>query len=573
MELRLPLFGIVRLSSLALVATLLIALAGLFAVDRALSEHERIEAELQAVETAAAIEGFLAVHAEALQSVRLLFIAGRGEVPPEDFRSLMGPMLEYAGGFQRVWVTDSTGQIRHEYLLGGNAVALPPEVRLDTIRVLDIAGLARRARATRRTQITSGGELLTGEHGFLLFEPLFVDDRFLGYAGGSIAAESLLGTVLRRTDARLHDFIVLAGEDTVAIQRWEGVRAFARSASASVIVPGGQEWTVLVTRTVAGPWLRLTVWAVGTLTLSALFVSLLHERRQGRRVAERTTELERLSSELLRANRAKSEFLANVSHELRTPLNAIVGFVDLLRDGVYGDLSPRQTAPVERIASSAAHLRALVDQVLDIAKMAAGRLEVEREAVELRPFIHDIATEVEALVTERGLTLSVAVGGELPRVYTDRTHLRQILINLVGNAVKFTERGGISIRAHLVTRAEDLHRSITSPMPPPSVEHPWIAIRVADSGIGIDPSDQGRIFEEFEQVNAGPRSDSVERGTGLGLPISRRLARLIGGDVTVESALGRGSTFTVWLPRGGRESEVAVRVPGLEGRSAAVGGV
>ncbi len=573
MELRLPLFGVIRLSSLALVATLLIALAGLFAVDRALSEHERVEAELQAVETAAAIEGFLAVHAEALQSVRLLFIAGRGEVPPEDFRSLMGPMLEYAAGFQRVWVTDSNGRVRHEYLLGVDGAALPPDVLLDTLRVYDIAVLTRDARTTRRTQVSTRGDLLPGEHGFLLLEPLFLDDRFLGYAGGSIAAGSLLGTVLRRHDARLHDFMVVAGEDTIAIQRWEGVRAFARSASATVTVPGSQQWTVLVTRTVAGPWLRLTVWAVGTLTLGALFVSLLHERRQGRRVEERTAELERLSSELLRANRAKSEFLASVSHELRTPLNAIVGFVELLRDGVYGDLSERQTAPVERIASSAAHLRALVDQVLDIAKMAAGRLEVEREAVELRPFVHDVATEVESLVTERGLTLSVTVGGELPRVYTDRTHLRQILINLLGNAAKFTERGGIFIRAHLVTRAEELPQLIAAPTPPPSVEHPWFAIQVVDSGVGIAPADQERIFGEFEQVNAGPRTDSMQRGTGLGLPISRRLARLLGGAVTVTSVLGRGSTFTVWLPMGDPGLEAGVKAPGLESRGTGVGAV
>src|SRR4029077_13090742 len=138
-----------------------------------------------------------------------------------------------------------------------------------------------------------------------------------------------------------------------------------------------------------------TLWTLGLAAVLVLGGGVLRERRQALRVAERSAELERLSSELLRANRMKSEFLANVSHELRTPLNAIVGFVDLLRDGVYGDLSPRQAPPVERIAASATHLRHLVDQVLDLAKMTAGRMEVHTESIDLRPFVLDAATEVE----------------------------------------------------------------------------------------------------------------------------------------------------------------------------------
>jgi signal transduction histidine kinase len=273
-------------------------------------------------------------------------------------------------------------------------------------------------------------------------------------------------------------------------------------------------------------------------------------------VAERSSELERLSSELLRANRMKSEFLANVSHELRTPLNAIVGFVDLLRDGVYGDLSPRQAPPVERIAASATHLRHLVDQVLDIAKIAAGRLEVHAETILLRPFVLNVVSELEPLITERGLNLSIAIAASLPRVRTDPTHLRQILVNLIGNAIKYTPAGGIAVRARItglpaatgtgarLTPAEDpalLGRS-------PDRRKTWIALQVIDSGIGISPSDQERIFDEFEQVNAGSRTDSMERGTGLGLAISRRLARLLGGEIAVESQAGKGSTFTIWLP-------------------------
>ena len=300
--------------------------------------------------------------------------------------------------------------------------------------------------------------------------------------------------------------------------------------------------------------MEILLLAVGLITLGVLVGALVRERQQGLRLAERTAELERLSSELLRANRSKSEFLANVSHELRTPLNAIVGFVDLLRDGVYGELTPRQVGPVERVASSANHLRHLVDQVLDIAKMAAGRLEVHTEPIELRPFVLEVVSEVEALVTERNLNLSIAVGVTLPRIRTDPTHLRQILVNLLGNAVKYTPSGGIAVRGKLLSNSGETQagprmmaeggRSGASSF----VAVGWIALQVADTGIGIAAADLDRIFEEFEQVNAGPRGDSMRRGTGLGLAISRRLARLLGGDILVESELGKGSTFTVWLP-------------------------
>ena len=292
-------------------------------------------------------------------------------------------------------------------------------------------------------------------------------------------------------------------------------------------------------------WTGLVGWIFSLATVLGLALVLRHERRQARSLVERSKELERLSSELLRVNRMKSEFLANVSHELRTPLNAIVGFVDLLREGVYGELAPRQVKPVERIEASANHLRHLVDQVLDLAKMAAGRLEIHTETIDLRPFVLDVASEIESLVSEKGLSLSLVMGAALPRIRTDPTHLRQILVNLLGNAVKYTNEGGIVIRTRLVDSLPD-SGSASDRNGIPST--PWIGIQVIDTGIGIDPANQSRIFEEFEQIDAGPRGNSAERGTGLGLAISRRLAALIGGMVELESELGKGSTFTLWLP-------------------------
>jgi signal transduction histidine kinase len=248
----------------------------------------------------------------------------------------------------------------------------------------------------------------------------------------------------------------------------------------------------------------------------------------------------------------KSEFLANVSHELRTPLTAIVGFVEMLRDGVYGELAPRQIGPVDRIAASATHLRQLVDQILDIARIAAGRLDVSREIISLRPFVLNIASELESLFAERSLRLSISVPASLPRVRTDPTHLRHILVNLLGNAVKYTSSGGVGVRAKLLTGTHPTVRR--TPDDPgllaaaPNRDACWIVLQVADTGIGIPARDHERIFDEFEQVNAGPRTDSSARGTGLGLAISRRLSRALGGDITLVSEPGKGSTFSVWIP-------------------------
>lgn len=293
------------------------------------------------------------------------------------------------------------------------------------------------------------------------------------------------------------------------------------------------------------PLVYLIVCAV----VVGLALLLQHERRQAARLVERSRELERLSSELLRANRMKNDFLANVSHELRTPLNAIVGFVDLLREGVYGELAPRQVKPVERIEASANHLRHLVDQILDLAKMAAGRLDVHSESLDVRPFILDVASEVESLVNERNLSLSLVMGGSLPRIRSDPTHLRQILVNLIGNAIKYTDHGSIVVK----TRALGSETALSQGLPPvvaamhDGIES-WLSIQVIDSGIGIAPTDHERVFEEFEQIDAGPRGDSSHRGTGLGLAISRRLARLLGGDLLLDSEPGKGSRFTLWLP-------------------------
>ncbi|MBC7789875.1 MAG: hypothetical protein H7Z74_08005 [Anaerolineae bacterium] len=542
-----------RISFVALCVTLLFALAGLFAADRMLTAGARNEAATGAVESAALIEGFLRVHVQALRAIRGLHMDTTRTLRGEDFHILMDAMAEHAASFRRVWVTDSAGVIQYARTFGKPAAPLFTGLDLDTLSILDMRYVMRKSRSTARTQISPPDMTLSLEHAFAMVEPIIVASRFRGSAGGTITSDAILATLhARGARANLHH-VVLSGVDTIAVD--SGLRNIDRvqfSRAEEVRTPGEESWRVMVAYDPTNDRIRVALWVVGLPLLGALFVALVHERRQGIRLGQRSAELERLSVELLRANRAKSEFLASVSHELRTPLNAIVGFVDLLRDGVYGDLSARQSNPVERIASSAAHLWQLVDQVLDIARMAAGRLDVHRELIDVRTLLLTVATEVEPLLGPQSLSLSVAAGASLPRVSSDPTHLRQILVNLLGNAIKCTPSGGITLRARLVKEShvprELWERGDGHGSDPVSTSRRWFAIQVADTGVGIAEKDLARIFDEFEQVDAGPRNDSMRRGTGLGLAISRRLARALGGEITVESELGRGSTFSVWLP-------------------------
>ena len=538
-----------RLSTLGLLAAQLLGLAGLYAADRAITQGARTRVELEAAEAAAFTEGFLASHVQALHSVRGLLIDTIQPLHDAGISALFEDLVEGRLLFRRVWISDSSGMVRYQRLFGGHGPPLEIGFDVDDVKALDLGSTLATVRQTRQPAVSSLGRIFTGEKGFAFVVPLEVGSHLAGFAGGTIASASLTQELLRRYPFDGATMAIIARGDTVALHSpSEAIRAKYRAVN-SVNLPGGAAWQLAIARPARNVLARLAMWTLGLAMIGALSAALVRERRESLRVAERSAELERLSTELLRANRSKSEFLANVSHELRTPLNAIVGFVDLLRDGVYGDLAARQVNPVDRIAASAAHLRHLVDQVLDIAKMAAGRMDMHPEPLDLRPFVIDVGSEFEALISERGLNLSLAIGGSLPMVRTDPTHLRQIIVNLLGNAVKYTPGGGIAVRAKVVDeRNSEYVAGMLSTMGAPQGGKVWVALQIADSGIGIAPADQARVFEEFEQVNAGPRGDSMHRGTGLGLPISRRLARLLGGDITVESELSKGSTFTVWIP-------------------------
>src|SRR5688572_5877439 len=545
-----------RIAPAALLIAFAFVVVGFLRADRDTASAETDRADLTVSETATLVEVFLLRHLTELRRAERRFGADATNpvTSPAQTRdaALVRATDELAASFSAIWLTDSTRTVRP--LLTSHS---------DTAwrRLADsipgaIAPLIDQVRRNDRAKSGEPNVLIVRGGGKVYL--VFVDPVSGSRPTTLVAATPVdsLSALLRRSQrTRSFDVVIRTEGDTILSLPSEEARTErSRAVDRVVSTPFGMRWTLVMTYTPAGRGVRIALWIVGLGAIVGLGVGLLLERREASRIADRSSELEHLSAELLRANRAKSEFLANVSHELRTPLNAIVGFVDLLRDGVYGALNSRQVGPLERIEASANHLRHLVDQVLDLAKMAAGRLEVHTEPLELRPFVFDIASEVEPLVTENGLSFSLTVGATLPRVRTDPTHLRQILINLLGNAVKFTTTGGISVRGKLVgseTRSglpSVLNAATALLLRSPRPDGLWIALQVVDSGIGIAEPDCERIFDEFEQVNAGPRGDSMRRGTGLGLSISRRLARLIGGDITVESELGRGSVFTVWLP-------------------------
>jgi two-component system, NtrC family, sensor kinase len=238
-------------------------------------------------------------------------------------------------------------------------------------------------------------------------------------------------------------------------------------------------------------------------------------------------ELEDKSGELEAASRHKSEFLANMSHELRTPLNAIIGFSEVLGERMFGDLNDKQAEYVEDILSSGRHLLALINDILDLSKVEAGRMELELSRFDLPAAIHGAVILVRERVTRHGLALAVQIDDGLGPFVGDERKIRQVLLNLLSNAVKFTPEGGrITVRA--------------------TAANGTVEISVSDTGIGIAPGDQEAIFQEFRQVG----TDYVRKreGTGLGLALARRFIDLHGGRIWVKSGLGEGSTFTFNLP-------------------------
>lgn len=240
--------------------------------------------------------------------------------------------------------------------------------------------------------------------------------------------------------------------------------------------------------------------------------------------------LEERAVELMQANRLKSEFLARVSHELRTPMNSINGYSEMLLRQTYGALNEKQADRVERILRNGRNLLALIDDLLDLSRIDSGRMELHLESVDVREEVNAAIYNLESQASARGLYLRYEPAENLPMVYADATRLRQIIVNLLGNAIKFTKQGGVSVRSQLTYEGE----------------RAFVLTVVRDTGIGIRPEDQAIIFDEFRQADG-----SITReygGTGLGLAITRKLVEMMGGRIWVESEVGVGSAFSFTLP-------------------------
>jgi signal transduction histidine kinase len=240
-------------------------------------------------------------------------------------------------------------------------------------------------------------------------------------------------------------------------------------------------------------------------------------------------EIRDKSRQLAEASQHKSQFLANMSHELRTPLNAIIGVSEMLREDA--ETAKQDTEPLDRVLGAGRHLLALINDILDLSKIEAGRMELQLEDFALAPLIDGVVKTVEPLSAKTENRIAVNCDGAIGTLHADSMRLRQALLNLMSNANKFTERGTISVDAR---HAHEDGRE-------------WVTIAVADTGIGMTPEQIGKLFQEFSKADAS--TTRKYGGTGLGLAISKRFCQMMGGDITVESEPGRGSTFTIRVPR------------------------
>jgi signal transduction histidine kinase len=284
-------------------------------------------------------------------------------------------------------------------------------------------------------------------------------------------------------------------------------------------------------------------------------------------IARLFSELQEANQQLAEASQDKSQFLANMSHELRTPLNAIIGYSEMLQEEAE-DLDADPFLPdLQRINAAGRHLLGLINDILDLAKIEAGRMDLDLTTFEIGPMVRDVEAITRPMVDKNGNTLIVECPDDVGRMHADLTKVRQTLFNLLSNAAKFTEHGSITVRVaresptpqpphqtyhgapHPHGPSEGEGEPASAPPPPRTGEGArgrGITFAVSDTGIGMTEEQLGRLFEAFSQAEASTRSRFG--GTGLGLAISRHFCRLMGGDLTVESVFGRGTTFTVRLP-------------------------
>jgi PAS domain S-box-containing protein len=359
--------------------------------------------------------------------------------------------------------------------------------------------------------------------------------RFFGFAAEEILGRSVTGTIVPATESSGRDLQDLMERICAAPESFEqNINENARRNGERVWI----SWANRVVRDKQGQVREIL--SIGT------DITERKRAEQALRVLNQTLELEvaartsDLQAALLRAeaaDRIKSAFLATMSHELRTPLNSIIGFTGIVLQGLAGPLTAEQSKQLGMVRNSSRHLLELINDVLDLSKIEAGQVELRSEPFLLREALERVVGLVKPLAEKKNLRLSILAPPDLRAVTSDRRRVEQILLNLVNNAIKFTEHGGVTVSAEHVATYQ------AAPAAPP---RPAVRLRVTDTGIGIKTEDLAMLFQPFHQIDSGLARQ--HEGTGLGLAICRRLATLLGGEIAATSEYAKGSEFTVIIP-------------------------
>jgi signal transduction histidine kinase/CheY-like chemotaxis protein len=541
-----------------------IALAVWVYVSRASTEREQREGEFRVDATALAlsIEREFATDFEVVQSIRA-FYASSELVDGKEFREFTKRPLERHPSIRALQWARRVGREGGEQFpvtfvepAEGNEAALGLDLGSEPTHV----DAMERARDDGTLVMTGGIPLVQNEGaiGFLVFAPVFhnkrpaktLKDRRANLSGFVLAVISVSGIVeqalkslhangieLQLLDAAAPDASLyhLRASGAVAPESWDepldlaGRKLTVRCRATESYLAKG--------RTSEPLWLALGVLFMTVLLAAYLRALGRRTTRVERLVKERTHELREAMASAETANQAKSRFLANMSHELRTPLNAIIGYAEMLEDDASDEGREQYVMDLRKIHGAGKHLLRLINEVLDLSKVEAGHVELFTEPVAVAALASEIAETVRPLIEERGNELEIQVADDVGAIEIDLTRLRQILLNLVSNAAKFTEKGSIRVQAE---RQAD-----------------WIVFRVRDTGIGMTPDELARIFDPFAQADSS--TTRKYGGSGLGLAICKQYCRIMDGEIAVESTPGKGATFTVRLPY--VEAEIEAEAP------------